>query len=275
LKRTIVNSNSFSLKNEIKELLDYGDLLYFLVKRDVNAIYKQTVLGFTWAIIRPFVQMIVFTLFFGKLAGIEASMEPSIPYAVFSYIALVPWTYFSTSFVGSTSSLVNNSGILSKVYFPRIIIPLTPIIAKSVDFIIAFSVVLLLLLYYGLFPSLNVLFLPLFVIEMVLLAVGMGFWFSAMAIQYRDVNQLMQFGVQILMYMAPIIWPISYIPEKYHLLYGLYPIAGIIEGFRYCLIPDYDLSVYLVLSGVFSTFFVLLTGLVYFKYKERYFADVV
>ena len=214
-----VKGNSwFAIMSNISELVEYKDLLYFLVKRDVNAIYKQTVLGFAWAIIRPFVQMVVFTLFFGKLAGIESSIKDGMPYALFSYIALVPWTYFSTSFIGSTSSLVNNASIITKVYFPRLIIPLTPVLAKAVDFLIAFSVVFLLMLYFGVYPSQNVIWLPLFVLMMFLLSIGMGFWFSAMAIQYRDINQLMQFGVQLLMYMAPIIWPISYIPEKYHFI---------------------------------------------------------
>jgi len=257
-----------------KELLQYKDLLYFLVLRDVKAIYKQTVLGFGWAIVRPVGSMVVFTLIFGKLAGLENSLQGEIPYAVFSYVALIPWIYFSSSLSSSSSSLITGRGIFTKIYFPRIIIPLTPIIAKLVDFIISFAILIVLMLYYNLVPNINIVFLPLLVFLLICTALGLGLWLSALAIQYRDVQHLMQFVIQILMYSTPIIWPITLIPEKYHLIYGLYPMVGVIEGFRAALIGNIPMPWQLIGMGSITSFFILLSGIVYFTKKERIFADV-
>tara|TARA_Y100001954_G_C15666444_1_gene530423 strand:+ start:175 stop:966 length:792 start_codon:yes stop_codon:yes gene_type:complete len=259
---------------KIKEINDYRDLLYFLVMRDINAVYKQTVMGFAWAIIRPLVQMVVFTLFFGNMAGIKGDMADSVPYALFSYIALVPWTYFATSLNGSSSSLVSNMGIMTKVYFPRLIIPLVPIFAKFIDFIIAFMVIFGLCLYYGIYPKLEIVYMPLLIINLVTFVFGLGLWFSSMAIQYRDVNQIMTFGIQVLMFAAPVIWPISYIPDSWQMLYALYPMVGIIEGFRACFIQGFEMPILLLLIGSCSSLFFLFTGMFYFQRKERFFADV-
>tara|TARA_Y100001954_G_C15710349_1_gene552657 strand:+ start:99 stop:890 length:792 start_codon:yes stop_codon:yes gene_type:complete len=259
---------------KLKEINDYRDLLYFLVLRDVNAIYKQTIMGFAWAVIRPLVQMVVFTLFFGNMAGIKGDLALGVPYALFSYIALVPWTYFAASLNGSSSSLVSNMGIMTKVYFPRLIIPLVSIIAKFVDFIIAFLVIFGMCLYFGVYPKSEIVYLPLLILNLVVFVFGLGLWTSALAIQYRDVNQIMTFGTQVMMFAAPVIWPITYIPESYRLIYATYPMVGVIEGFRACFIKGFNMPLDFIIVGSVSSILCFVTGLLYFQRKERFFADV-
>jgi lipopolysaccharide transport system permease protein len=262
--------------SDIIELCHYKDLLYRLVRRDVNILYRQTVLGFAWAIIKPLVQMILFTLVFGKFVGLDKLVGAGVPYPVFSFAALVPWTYFSTAMSGSSASLIANSQFLTKVYFPRIIIPLTPTISKLVDFSIAFIVLMLLSLYYHLPLNASLIFIPVLVGIMLMLTFGMGLWLSAMSVQYRDVQQLMQFVVQLLMYAAPVIWPMSVLPNIPWLkeIYALYPMVGIIEGFRAALLGT-PMPWEYILIGAGSSFIILFTGLIYFRAKEDYFADVV
>jgi len=274
MQKTIIQPQKGWHFIEWKEVYRYKDLLYFLVLRDVKAIYKQTILGFGWALIRPFVSMVIFTVIFGKFAGLEKTLEGVVPYAVFSYVALIPWMYFSGALSGATSSLIGGSGIFSKVYFPRIIIPLTPVIAKLVDFAISFSLLIALMFYYGISPNMNIIYLPILIIIMILTAMGIGMWLSALAIQYRDVQQLMGFLIQILMYVTPIIWPITLIPEKYRLIYGLYPMVGVIEGFRAAIIGKTAMPWEMIGLGFIVSLLMFLTGSIYFKYKERIFVDV-
>ena len=259
---------------DIAELLHYRDLLYMMVKRDVTIIYKQTVLGFAWAIIKPIVQMVIFTIIFGKFAGIQERIDGKIPYALFSFVALVPWTYFSSALTNATNSLVSGQVFITKVYFPRVIIPLTPILSKLVDFSIAFVIMLALMFYYGIALTPLVVVIPLLVVIMVMASFGMGLWLSALSIQYRDINQMMAFLAQLLMYLAPVIWPLSLLPEKYRLIYGLYPMVGVIEGFRACLLGTSAIPWDLIGMGSITSVILLLTGLVYFRNKEKIFADV-
>lgn len=261
--------------NDLKEVIQYKDLLYMLIKREVSVLYKQTILGFAWAVFRPLIQMLVFTVFFGKLLGVESQLDNGIPYALFSYAALVPWTYFSVALNSSTASLVGNSQFLTKVYFPRIIIPVTPILSKLLDFFIAFVILLLLTFFYGLTPSITLLYLPVLVLLMVLTALGLSLWLSALAIQYRDVQQLMTFLAQLLMYSAPVIWPISIIPEQYLQIYALYPMVGVIEGFRSVLVGTGPMPWDLIGIGFISASFLTITGVLFFKNQEYKFADVV
>ena len=258
-----------------RELIEYRDLFYFLIKRDVLAIYKQTVLGFTWAIIRPVFSMIVFSVIFGGLAKIPSD---GIPYPIFSYAALIPWTYFSAAINTSTQSLISGKGIFTKVYFPRLIIPLTPVLSKLVDFTIAFVILFGLMAWYGITPSLNIVFLPIFILMMMLTASGIGMWLSAMAIQYRDIPQGVGFLSQLLMYAAPVVWPISLMGEKFGdgavILYGLYPMVGVIEGFRSAILGHNLMPWSLIASGYFSAIVLFISGAFYFKRKERIFADV-
>lgn len=261
-----------------KELYAYKDLLYFLVLRDVKAIYAQTVMGFGWAIIRPLFSMVVFTVIFGGLADVPSD---GVPYAAFSFAALLPWTYFSTAMSNSTNSLVNNATMLSKVYFPRLIIPLTPVLAGLVDFCVAFVILAGLMVWYGIVPTVSAVFLPLLIVLMILSAAGVGLWLSAMAIQYRDVKYGVMFLGQLLMYAAPVVWPVSLITEKLpvwgetvRLLYGLYPMAGVIEGFRASLLGTTPMPWDLIGMSTVSALLLVLTGMLYFRRQERTFADV-
>jgi lipopolysaccharide transport system permease protein len=273
--QTIIEPKSGWQLIDWKELRQYKDLLYFLVWRDIKVLYKQTVLGFTWAVIRPVFSMIVFSVVFGNLAKVPSD---GVPYPIFAYAALLPWTYFATAMTESTNSLISNLNMLTKVYFPRLVIPLAPILAKLVDFGIAFIILGLMMAWYGIAPTWNVAFLPLLVVLMILTAAGMGMWLSAMAIQYRDVRHAIQFAVQVLMYAAPVVWPASLITEKFgptvRLVYGLYPMAGVIEGFRSALLGATPMPWDLILMGGISAVLIAVSGALYFRRMERIFADV-
>ena len=258
-----------------QELVAYRDLFYFLVQRDVKVLYKQTVLGFAWAVIRPLFSMVVFTFIFGNLAQVDSD---GVPYALFNYVALVPWLYFSSSMSDSAASLVGNTGMLTKVYLPRLVFPLTAVFAKLVDFVIAFAITGLLMLWFGVTPTWGILFLPVLLLLMMLTAAGIGMWLAALAVQYRDIKHALSFISQILMYGAPVVWPVSLISERFgqtaRLLYGLYPLAGVIEGFRSALLGSNPMPWDLIGVGALSAGIVFLTGLFYFKRMEYLFADV-
>ncbi|MCP4270012.1 MAG: ABC transporter permease [Candidatus Brocadiaceae bacterium] len=254
-----------------KELREYRDLFFFLVWRDIKILYKQTVLGFLWAIIRPVFSMVIFTIVFGRLAKVPSD---GIPYPIFSYVALLPWTYFATSLTKSSDSLVSSASMLTKIYFPRLIIPFTPVLAGLLDFAIASTIMGVMMIWYGIVPNLNIVFLPLLILLMVLTASGIGMWLSALAIQYRDIKYAMQFAMQLLMYAAPVVWPASLIPEKYRLLYGIYPMAGVIEGFRSSLIGVHPMPWDFILMGTISSILIFISGALYFRQMERVFADV-
>lgn len=254
-----------------QELRQYKDLLYFLVWRDIRILYSQTIMGFTWAIIRPFVSMIIFSIVFGKLAKISSD---GVPYPLFSFAALVPWTYFSSVIVDSSNSLITNSNMLTKVYFPRLMIPITPALAKLIDFAIASVILCMMMVWYGIAPTRYSVITPMLVLLMILTSTGIGMWLSAMAIQFRDVKHAIPFLSQILMYAAPVVWPVSLIPSEYRLLYGLYPMAGVIEGFRSALLGTHPMPWDLILTGTLSACVVAITGAFYFRRLERIFADV-
>lgn len=258
-----------------RELYHYRDLLYFLVLRDIKVVYKQTVLGFAWAIIRPLISMVIFTIIFGNIAQVNSD---GVPYPLFSYVALVPWTYFSTSMTTSTNSLVGNSSMLTKIYFPRLVFPLAPVFANLVDFTIAFGVIGILLVIFQWLPTWNVVFIPLLMVLMMLTAAGIGMWLSAMAIQYRDVRHAMTFLSQALMFAAPVVWPVSSLTERFGqtatYLYALYPMAGVIEGFRAAILGTTPMPWDMIGIGFVSSLLIAITGAFYFKRMERIFADV-
>ena len=256
---------------DLRELFRFRDLFYFLVARDIKVLYKQTVLGFGWAILRPFFSMIVFTIVFGRLAKVPSD---GIPYPIFSYVALVPWTYFQTAMNSSTSSLITSARLISKVYFPRVFIPLTPVASGLVDFAIAMLIVALMMVYYGIPPTLNLVFVPALIVVMMLTAAAAGLWLSVLGVQYRDVKFAMQFIGQLLMYAAPVVWPASLIPDKYRILYGIYPMAGVIEGFRSALLAKNPMPWDLIIVGTASAVLFFVTGLFYFRRTERILADV-
>ena len=254
-----------------QELLQYKELLYFLVWRDIKVLYNQTILGFTWAIIRPFISMVIFSLVFGKLAKMPSD---GVPYPIFSFAALVPWTYFSSVIVESTNSLITNSNMLSKVYFPRLVLPLVPVLAKLIDFAIALMILCFMMVWYGFAPTRYITIIPLIVLLMILTSAGIGIWLSVLAIQFRDVKHAIPFVAQILMYAAPVVWPVSLIPSKYRLIYGLYPMAAVIEGFRSALLGTTSMPWDLIMMGTLSAGVLLVSGAFYFRRIERIFADV-
>ncbi len=271
LVHTVITARKGWQMIDLKEIREYRDLLFFMVYRDVTVIYKQTVLGFAWAILNPLFTMVVFNVIFGNLLNVDSN---GIPKPVFFFSALVPWTYFSSSLTMSTNSLISATNIIGKVYFPRLIIPLTPVFSKLVDFAIAMLVLFVLMAIYQVAPTWDILFLPLLVLLMVLTASGIGMWLSSLAIQYRDIKFAVGFLVQVLQYAAPVVWSISLLPEKYRLLYGIYPLGGVIAGFRSAIVGGAPMPWDLILVGTISSILIFVSGAFYFRRMERSFADV-
>jgi lipopolysaccharide transport system permease protein len=257
---------------DLKELFHYRDLLFFMIKRNIKVKYKQTVLGGLWAVIQPFFMMVVFTLFFGKLAKIPSD---GIPYPIFNYSAMVVWAYFSQALSQSGNSIVGEGNLISKIYFPRIIIPLTPVLSGLMDFCIAFFVLILMMCYFHIYPSISSIYLPFLVLLLILTASGVGMILAALNAKYRDIQYTIPFLVQLWMFASPIVYPSSLIPEKYRVYYALNPMVGVIEGFRSALLRTdaFPTQTVLVSSLVSLTLFIV--GLMYFKQVERYFADVL
>jgi len=255
-----------------QELWRYRDLFFFLVWRDVKTRYAQSVLGVGWAVIQPVFSMIVFTIVFGNLAKVSSD---GVPYAIFSYTALVPWTYFSSALTGATSSLIGSSSMITKVYFPRLVIPLAPVLGKLVDFGIASIILFGLMFWFKIPPTWGVVALPLLVLIMMMAASGAGMWLTALAVQYRDVNYAMGFVVQLLMYAAPVVYPTSNVPEPFRLWYALNPMVGVVEGFRSALLGTIPMPWDWIGIGAVTSVLTLISGALYFRRMERVFADVV
>ena len=253
------------------ELRQYSDLFRFLIWREIKVRYAQSAIGIGWAIIEPVSSMLVFTIIFGQLVKVSSE---GAPYAVFSFAALVPWTYFCNATVDGVNCLITEANMLRKIYFPRMLLPLSAVCAKLVDFGLAMLVLFGLMAWYKIFPNWFVLFLPLLVILMVLTAAGVGILLTALAVQYRDVKHAMSFLVRILMYAAPVVYPASLIPERYQLLYALNPMVGVIEGFRAILLSTRAMPWDLLAVGTVSAVFLAAFGLIYFRSRERLFADV-
>jgi lipopolysaccharide transport system permease protein len=256
---------------DFKELREYRDLFFFLVWRDIKVLYAQTILGFSWAILQPLIQIVLFTIVFGKVARIDTD---GIPYFLFTTVAIVPWTFMSQAMSQSSQSLVSGQNILGKVYFPRLIFPLTAVFAKMVDFGIALSIIFCTLIFYKIIPTWNLFFLPLFILFMMCMATAVGLWLSAMAIRFRDVKYAMTFITRILMYTAPIVYSASSIPEKWRLVYSINPIVGVIEGFRASLLGIPMPWMY-IWPGMISVILLLVSGALYFKHIEKVFVDVI
>ena len=268
---TLITPPSGWVPVDFKELRAYRDLFYFLVWRDIKVLYAQTVLGFSWAILNPLVQIIIFSIIFGKVAKLPTD---GIPYVLFSTVAIIPWTYMSDSMGASSQSLVSGSGMLGKVYFPRIIFPLTSILAKLVDFSISLLLLVGVLFYYQISPTWNLVYLPMLVLLMMSVPAGIGLWLSALAIRFRDVKFAMPFVIKMLIYSAPILYTASTIPEQYRFLYSLNPIVAVIEGYRACLL-GLPMPWEFILPGVVTAGLLLFSGALYFKKMERVFVDVI
>jgi len=256
----------------LREIWEYRELLYFLVWRDVKVRYKQTVLGAAWAIIQPFFTMVVFSIFFGRLAKMPSD---GIPYPIFTYCALLPWQLFAYSLNQSSNSLVANQGLITKVYFPRLIVPASSVLAGLVDFAIAFVILIGMMLFYGIRPTLAILALPLFVLVAIATALGVGLWLSALNVQYRDVAYTIPFLTQFWLFATPIAYPTSIVPAALRPLYGLNPMAGVVEGFRWALLGTANLSWPLLGVSVSVVALLLVGGLFYFRRMEKSYADVV
>jgi len=271
----VIIENKKSGRISFSEFIRYKDLLYFMVLRDVTVMYKQSVLGFAWAFINPVFSMVVFSVVFGTLAKVPSE---NIPYPIFSYAALIPWTYFSSSLTASSNSLIGNASIFTKVYFPRIMIPLTPVLSKLVDFAISFLLLIGLMVYYHYYPTPKLFLLPLLIMILVFASTGMGTFLSSLALQYRDVRFAIGFLMPLLMYAAPVVFPASLIEEKFghtaYLFYGLYPLTGIIEGFRAAVIASKAIPWELIGMSSIGSIVVLIIGLQTFRKLEDKFADV-
>lgn len=257
----------------LSELWAYRELLYFFVWRDIKVRYKQTFLGASWAIIQPFCTMVVFSLFFGKLARMPSD---GIPYPIFSYAALVPWTFFANGLNQSSNSLVGSSHLITKVYFPRLTIPIATVLSGAVDFALAFLVLLVMMVYYGMVPTINVLLLPLFLLQALVTSLGVGLWLSALNVQFRDVRYVVPFIIQIWLFATPIAYPSSLLSEPWRTVYALNPMVGVVEGFRWALLGTTSTAtVPLLIASSFTAVVLLISGAFYFRRMEKTFADVV
>jgi lipopolysaccharide transport system permease protein len=282
---------------QLWELWKFRELLFFLTWRDIKVRYKQTIFGASWAIIQPFFSMVVFSLFFGRLAQVPSD---GIPYPIFSYAALVPWTFFSNGLTNSSASLVNSSRLITKVYFPRLIVPISAVLAGLVDFVLAFIVLIGMMLFYGInplytstplavpllhsdfslvlalyTPTLNILWLPLFLLLALVTSLGVGLWLAAMNVQFRDIRYVVPFLTQIWLFATPIAYPSSLLSEPWRTIYGLNPMTGVVEGFRWALLGTSNAPGATILVSAVVAFVLLVTGMFYFQRMEKSFADVV
>jgi lipopolysaccharide transport system permease protein len=259
-------------KLKLKELWHYRELLYFFGWRDIKVRYKQTVLGATWAIIQPFFTMVVFSLFFGKLAKVPSD---GVPYPLFAFAALVPWTFFASGLTHSSNSLVESATLLKKVYFPRLVIPISSVMSAAVDFVFAFIMLLAMMLWYGVLPTANVMWLPLLLVLAFGTALGVGFWLSAINVKYRDVRHTVPFVTQFWLFATPIAYPSSLLSEPWRTVYGINPMVGVVEGFRWALLNTDTAPGPMILVSSLTALIVLVGGAFYFRRMEKSFADVV
>jgi len=255
----------------LRELIDYKDLLYFLVVRGVKARYAQSILGVGWAVIQPLLTMLIFTVIFGRLAKIDSE---GVPYALFSFCGLMPWTYFSGAISEATNSLTTNANMLSKVYFPRLILPLAAIVTKLLDFFITVLILCALLVIFRFPPTFQLIYFPILMVLLLITSMGPSILLAAWAVQYRDIKYAITFIVQILMYAAPVVYPLSIIPENYRTLYSLNPMVGVIEGFRSCILGVTPMPWSVIATSALVALLLLVYGLYSFSRLERTFADV-
>lgn len=256
----------------LKDLWVYRELVYFLTWRNLKVRYKQTALGAAWAILQPFLTMVVFSIFFGNLAKVPSD---GVPYPIFSYTALLPWTLFSKALSDAAHSLVQSSHMITKVYFPRMILPLAAVLAGVVDFLIAFVVLLGMMVFYKVTPTANIWTIPFFLLLTLVTAIGVGLWLSAFNVLYRDINYVLPFLTQFWMYISPIAYPTSMVPEKWRLVYALNPMTGVVEGFRWALLGTGQAPGMVTLISSLMALFLFISGMFYFKRMERQFADMV
>jgi len=269
---TIIRPSKGWISLNLRDLWEYRELLYFLTWRDIKVRYKQTVLGAAWAIIQPFFTMVVFSLFFGKLAKMPSD---DIPYPIFSYAALVPWTFFANGLSQSSASLVGSANLIKKVYFPRLVVPISAVISGGVDFALAFVVLVGMMLFYGIMPTVAVAWLPLLLLLALVTSLAVGLWLTAMNVQFRDVRYAVPFLVQAWMFATPIAYPSSLLDQPWRTVYGINPMAGVVEGFRWALLGTETAPGPIVFVSTLVAIGLLVSGAYYFRRMEKTFADVV
>jgi lipopolysaccharide transport system permease protein len=256
----------------LDELWQYRELLYFLAWRDIKVRYKQTALGAAWAIIQPFFTMVVFSIFFGRLAKVPSD---GIPYPIFAYAALVPWTFFANGLNQSSNSLVGSANLIKKVYFPRLVVPISSVISGVFDFILAFVVLLGMMLYYGIFPTVSIVWLPFLLLLTFITSLGVGLWLSALNVQFRDVRYTVPFLTQFWLFATPIAYPSSLLSEPWRTLYGINPMVGVVEGFRWALLGTDTAPGPIIIVSTVVALVLLVGGAFWFRKMEKTFADVV
>ncbi len=256
-----------------KDLWRYRELFYFLSWRDILVRYKQTVIGVLWAILRPFITMVVFTVVFSNIAKLPS--DGNAPYPILVYAAMLPWQFFSSALSESSNSLIANSNMISKIYFPRLIIPTSAVIVSFIDFLISFAILVILMVFYGFAPSANILLLPLFTLIAFLAAMGCGLWLSALNVKYRDFRYIVPFIVQFGLYISPVGFSSSIIPDQWRLLFSLNPMVGVIEGFRWCIIGNTQLYLPSIILSIIVSVIFFTIGLLYFRQTEKSFADII
>ena len=257
---------------ELRGLWEYRDLLYLFVWRDLKLRYKQTMVGASWAIIQPFIAMVVLSIFFGKLIKVPSE---GIPYPIFAYTALVPWMYFVNALTQSSNSVVGNYTLITRVYFPRLVIPITTVVTGLLDFAIAFAILIGMMLFYGIVPTAAIWTLPFFIMLTIATALGLGLWLAALNVEYRDVRFILPFLTQILFFITPVAYPSSLVPEPWRAIYSLNPMVGVIEGFRWALLGKAQPPSVVLVISVIAVIGLLIGGLYFFRYKEGTFADVI
>jgi lipopolysaccharide transport system permease protein len=254
------------------ELWQYRELLYFLIWRDVKVRYKQTALGIAWAVVQPLLTMVIFSLFFGRLAKVPSD---GVPYPLFAYCALVPWGFFANGLNMGSNSLVESANLIRKVYLPRLAIPIATVLSGGVDFVVSFLLLVGMMAYYGRMPGIAAAWLPLLLLLGLVTALGVSLWLSALNVQYRDVRYTIPFLTQIWMFATPIAYPSSLVPEAWRALYGLNPMVGVVEGFRWALLGTATRPGPMLIVSSLTAVVILITGAMYFRYTEKTFADVV
>ena len=257
---------------KLRELWEYRELMYFLTWRDLKVRYKQTFLGVLWAVIQPFFTMVVFSLFFGRLAKMPSD---GIPYPIFAFSALVPWTFFTNGLTQASNSLVGSANLITKVYFPRLAIPIASVLVGTVDFVLAFAILLCMMLYYGIIPTVNIVWLPLFLVLVIFTSLGVSLWLSALNVQFRDVKYVIPFLTQFWLFATPIAYPSSLLHEPWRTLYGLNPMVGVVEGFRWAMLGAKTAPGPMMIVSASVASLVLASGAIYFRRMEKIFADIV
>jgi lipopolysaccharide transport system permease protein len=269
---SVLQPSSGWFRLNLGEVWDYRELLYFLMWRDIKVRYKQTALGAVWAVLQPTLTMLVFSIFFGRLAKVPSD---GIPYPIFAFAALLPWQLFAFALTESSNSLVASQNLITKVYFPRLVVPMAATFAALVDFAVAFVVLLILMLFYGIHPTAAIVFLPFFLLLALATALSVGLWLSALNVKYRDVRYTIPFLTQFWLFATPVAYPSSLIPKPWRALFGLNPMAGVVEGFRWALLGKSNGTGPLLLVSIAAVLVLLITGLRYFRKMEASFADIV